>query len=76
MVGCVILLSVVLPILVLSGESAGAWNGGAPFMESGRAILNSLLICSVGATLIVAIGLLLGYGVARMREKGRGFPRV
>jgi len=72
MVGLVILLSVALPLAALVRESSGAWNASAPVKESGRAITNSLFISAAGATLIVAIGTLLGYGIARMRMRARG----
>jgi iron(III) transport system permease protein len=72
MVGFVILLSVALPLAALVRESSGAWNAGAPVKESGRAITNSMIISAAGATLIVAIGTLLGYGMARMRMRARG----
>jgi iron(III) transport system permease protein len=72
MVGLVVLLAVALPLVTLVRESSGAWNAGAPVRESGRAIANSLFISAAGATLIVAIGMLLGYGMARMRMRARG----
>jgi iron(III) transport system permease protein len=72
MVGLVILLAVALPLATLVRESSGAWNAGAPVTESGRAIANSLVISAASATLIVAIGMLLGYAMARMRMRARG----
>ncbi|HYK87548.1 MAG TPA: iron ABC transporter permease [Acidobacteriota bacterium] len=70
-VGVVILLSVALPIAVLVRESFGAWGSAATVGDSGRAVCNSLLISTCGATLIVMIGAILGYCVARMSKKAR-----
>ena len=72
MVGSVLLLAVALPLVTLVRESSGAWNAAAPIKESGRAIANSLLLSVAGAMIIVAIGMLLGYGMARMRMRARG----
>jgi iron(III) transport system permease protein len=76
MVGFVVLLAVGLPLATLVRESSGAWNAGAPAKESGRAIANSIVISAAGATLIVVIGMLLGYGMARMRMRARGLAEL
>jgi iron(III) transport system permease protein len=71
MVGVAMLLSVALPLTALVYESAAAWSSGISPGESRQAIINSLLVSAVAATLIVSIGTVLGYGVSRSRTRTR-----
>ncbi len=72
----VLLLAVALPLVTLMRESSGGWTARAPVGESGRAIANSLLISSASATLIVVIGMFLGYSMARAKLRARGVAEL
>jgi iron(III) transport system permease protein len=58
-----------IPLMVLVREALGAAPLGAVLDGSGRAIANSLLLATIGATAVVALALWLGY--ARARARGR-----
>lgn len=69
----VLFLSAVLPVLVLSLEAGRVEQVTAAVNASRGAITNSLALSAVGATLIVALSVLLGYERARARFGGRGW---
>ena len=58
-----------IPLMVLVREALGAASLRAVLDGSGRAIANSLLLSTVGATAVVGLALWLGY--ARARAHGR-----
>jgi len=64
--------AVALPILILGREALAARSLGAVVTGSVNAIVSSLLLSAVGATLVVAVALWLGYVQARA---GRAFRR-
>ncbi len=70
--GLVLLLSVILPLGVLAREAGSFKRIITSVAESGSAIRNSVVLSTVGATLTVALGVLLGYGRARARTRLRG----
>src|SRR6266542_4814100 len=70
--GLVLLFSVILPLGVLGREVGRFHRIMTSLAESGSAIRNSLLLSTIGATLIVALGALIGYGRARSRMRLRG----
>jgi len=69
--GLVLLLSVILPLGVLAREVGRFERIMTSVAQSGTAISNSVVLSTVGATLIVALGVLLGYGRARARTRWR-----
>src|SRR6266508_2450016 len=69
--GLVLLLSVILPLGVLAREVGSFARIMTSVAESGSAIRNSVMLSTVGATLIVALGVLLGYSRARARTRWR-----
>jgi iron(III) transport system permease protein len=54
-----------IPLLVLAGEALRAESLGAVFRGSGPAIVNSLLLATIGATAVVIVATSLGYARAR-----------
>jgi iron(III) transport system permease protein len=54
-----------VPLIVLIGEALGAESLGAVFQGSGPAIVNSLLLATIGATAVVIVATWLGYARAR-----------
>jgi iron(III) transport system permease protein len=58
-----------IPLMVLVREALGAESLRAVLDGSGRAIANSLLLATIGATAVVGLALWLGY--ARARAHGR-----
>jgi iron(III) transport system permease protein len=54
-----------IPLLVLVGEALRAESLGAVFQGSGPAIVNSLLLATIGATVVVIVATSLGYARAR-----------
>ena len=54
-----------IPLIVLVGEALGAESLGAVFQGSGPAIVNSLLLATIGATAVVSVAAWLGYARAR-----------
>lgn len=71
-VGAVLFLSVVLPLLVLSLEVGRVERIATAVSASGGAITNSFVLSAIGATLVVALSVVLGYGRARAKFRGRG----
>src|SRR5262249_47414051 len=69
--GLVLFLSVALPLAVLALEVGRVERITAAIRASGGAITNSLMLATIGATLIVALAVLLGYGRARARIRWR-----
>lgn len=65
----VLLVALVLPLAILSGEAIKAPSLSVVISGSGRAIVNSLLLATVGATAVVGVAVWLGY--ARARASGR-----
>lgn len=65
----VLLVRVCLPLLMLAWEAASLSRFIAAFKDSGDAVLNSLALSAVGATLAVALALLPGYARARMQSR-------
>jgi iron(III) transport system permease protein len=57
-----------IPVLVLVREALGAQSPRAILDGSGRAIANSLLLATIGATAVVGLALWLGYARARARR--------
>jgi iron(III) transport system permease protein len=74
MLGLLVLLAfcVLMPLLGLALEAGRFSSIIAATREAGVSIINSLLLSSIGATLIVAIALFLGYSRARSRTRLRG----
>jgi iron(III) transport system permease protein len=68
----VIVVAVGVPIAILVREAAGTSLGTA-LGNSGQAILNSLMLCSAGATMVMAVSIWLGYARAR---SGRRFGHI
>jgi iron(III) transport system permease protein len=62
-------LSVGLPIAVLAGEASRAPSMAGMLAGSGAAVANSLTLAAVGATLVVALAVWLGYARARLRGR-------
>jgi iron(III) transport system permease protein len=65
----VVFTSLGLPMVVLVREALRARSAAAVLGGSGDAIANSLMLAAAGATLVVAVGVWLGY--ARARARGR-----
>lgn len=64
---------VVLPLVVLAIEAGRVERVIAAVKASGQAITNSLVLATIGATCIMAIAVLLGYGRTRARTRFGGF---
>jgi iron(III) transport system permease protein len=62
-------LALGMPLIVLGHEALGAESLRAVLAGSGRAIANSLVLATIGATAVVGLALWLGY--ARARARGR-----
>jgi iron(III) transport system permease protein len=56
-----------VPLIVLVRETLGVDSLRAVFEGSGRAILNSLVLATIGATAVVGLAVSLGYARARAR---------
>ncbi len=69
----VICVSTLLPLAALLFETTGINRIASAVSTSGHAIANSLWLAFVGATLIVALAVVLGYGRARTRGRVRTF---
>jgi iron(III) transport system permease protein len=68
-----LLVALVLPLAVLLGEALGARSLGAVLVDSGAAMVNSILLATAGATAVVSVALWLGYARARWRGRwGQG----
>jgi iron(III) transport system permease protein len=61
----VLIVSLVLPIVVLTREALGARSLSALVVGSGDAIANSLLLAAAGATAVVSVAAWIGYARAR-----------
>lgn len=68
-IAVVILIAVALPIVVLAREALKSRPLLALFQGSGEAVANSVILSAIGAILVVAVALVLGY--ARARAGGR-----
>jgi iron(III) transport system permease protein len=69
----VVAAAVALPIFILGREALAARSLIEVITGSGQAIVRSLLLSAVGATLVVALAVFLGYAQARM---GRALRRA
>ena len=69
----VIGVALAVPIVILVREAAGAPSLTTALANSGRAIVNSLLLSGAGATVVVAVSIWLGYARARARH---GFGQI
>ena len=67
-----LIICVITPLSVLAFEAGKVSRIVAAVTVSSAAITNSLVLAGVGATLIVAVAVFLGYGRARSRAKLRG----
>lgn len=65
----VLAVALVLPVAILIGQAVGARALWVVLAGSARAIANSLLLATVGATAVVGVAVWLGY--ARARAGGR-----
>src|SRR5215216_2388856 len=72
-IAVVICASTLLPLKALLFETTGINRIASAVSTSGHAIANSLWLAFVGATLIVALAVVLGYGRARARSRLRMF---
>lgn len=68
-----LIVLVALPLVVLAIEAGRIERVIAAVKTSGQAITNSLVLAMIGATSIVAIAVLLGYGRGRARTRFGGF---
>src|SRR5215207_7090570 len=64
--------SIIVPLAALAVEAGGVGRIASAVRASGAAIGNSLWLAAVGATLVVALAVVLGYGRARARTRFRG----
>ena len=69
----VVFASTLLPLAALLSETTGINRIASAASTSGAAIANSLWLAVAGATLIVALAVVLGYGRARARSRLRIF---
>jgi iron(III) transport system permease protein len=58
-----------LPLAIITREAMGVRSLSAALGGSGEAIGNSLWLAATGATMVVVLGLCLGYGRARASER-------
>src|SRR5215213_2539061 len=72
-IAVVICASTLLPLAALLFETTGFNRIASAVSTSGHAMANSLWLAFVGATLIVALAVVLGYGRARTRSRVRTF---
>ena len=61
----VVAVALGLPLTVITREAMGAPSLSAALGGSGEAIANSLRLAATGATMVVSLGLCIGYGRAR-----------
>jgi iron(III) transport system permease protein len=64
-------VALIAPLMMLGSEAAGVDSPSAVVAGSSGAILNSVALAAVGATLVVAVALGLGYLRARTVSSGR-----
>jgi iron(III) transport system permease protein len=62
----VLIVALVVPVAILLGQAAGARSFSVVLAGSGRAIRNSLVLATIGATAVVAVSVWLGYARARV----------
>jgi iron(III) transport system permease protein len=65
----ILAVALLVPLAILLGEALGARSLGAVLADAGAAIVNSILLATVGATAVVSVAVWLGY--ARARSGGR-----
>lgn len=68
----VLAISVVLPLISLAYEAGSVQRISSTFKGSSDAIINSLLLAAIAATLIVFLATFLGYWRGRARTRSRG----
>ncbi len=68
----VLLFCVLLPLLTLALEAGSLKRIASALGDSGKAVMNSLVLSSVGATLAVVLAILPGYARARMKSRRGG----
>jgi iron(III) transport system permease protein len=68
-VAVAIVVAVVLPIAVLTREALNVRSLRASLAGSGEAIANSLILSALGATIVTAVAVSLGYARARARDR-------
>ena len=61
----ILFVALVLPLAILLDEALGARSLVAVLADSGGAMVNSLLLATIGATAVVTVAVWLGYGRAR-----------
>ena len=69
----VIAVALVLPVTILIGEALDARSLWVVLARSGRALVNSLVLATTGATAVVGVAVWLGYARARA---GRGIGQA
>jgi iron(III) transport system permease protein len=67
----VVMAAVVLPLVILGREALGARSLLGVMTGSSGAIVSSLFLSALGATLVVALAVWIGYAQARMRRGSR-----
>ncbi|HVI72384.1 MAG TPA: iron ABC transporter permease [Pyrinomonadaceae bacterium] len=72
-IAVVVCASTLLPLAALLFETTGINRIASAVSTSGHAIANSLWLAFAGATLIVVLAVVLGYGRARARSRVRMF---
>ena len=72
----VLAIALVLPVAILVGEAFGARSLSAVLAESGEAISNSLVLAAAGATAVVIVAAVLGYGRTRVGARIGGIADV
>ena len=68
-VAVVIVVAVALPLALLARESLNVRSLRASLAGSGEAIGNSLILSALGATVVSAVAMALGYARARARDR-------
>jgi iron(III) transport system permease protein len=68
----VLVVSVVLPLIALAYEAGNVKRVTSTLGGSGDAIINSLYLAAIAATLIIALAIFLGYWRGRARTVWRG----
>ncbi len=68
----VLLVCVLMPLMTLALEVGSLKRMASALGDSGKAVMNSIGLSSVGATLSVALAMLPGYARARMRLRWGG----
>ncbi|MBX3295858.1 MAG: iron ABC transporter permease [Acidobacteria bacterium] len=63
--GMIFVATCLLPAVVLLSEAFRIRNLSSVVLESGAAIANSLLLSAIGATLVIAVSVILGYARGR-----------